>query len=56
MPSYQIMKALCRSVKDLKFDMEHMMFISPDEGAMQRNIYYASLLSMDLGMFDKRRD
>ena len=56
MPSYQIMKALCRSVKDLRFDKNSMMFISPDEGAMQRNIYYASLLSLDLGMFYKRRD
>ena len=56
MPSYQILKALCREVKDLRFDKDSLMFISPDEGAMQRNIYYASLLSLDLGMFYKRRD
>ncbi|MBQ7182432.1 MAG: ribose-phosphate pyrophosphokinase [Clostridia bacterium] len=56
MPSYQILKALCKHVKDLKFDVDNMMFISPDEGAMQRNIYYASLLGLDLGMFYKRRD
>ena len=56
MPSYQILKALCKNVKDLKFDVDNMMFISPDEGAMQRNIYYASLLGLDLGMFYKRRD
>ena len=56
MPSYQILKALCRDVKDLRFDKDSLMFISPDEGAMQRNIYYASLLSLDLGMFYKRRD
>ena len=47
MPSYQILKALCRTVKDLRFDKDSLMFISPDEGAMQRNIYYASLLSLD---------
>ncbi len=56
MPSYQILKALCKNVKDLRFDKDSLMFISPDEGAMQRNIYYASLLSLDLGMFYKRRD
>ncbi len=56
MPSYQILKALCKNVKDLRFDKDNMMFIAPDEGAMQRNIYYASLLSLDLGMFYKRRD
>ncbi len=56
MPSYQILKALCRNVKDLRFDVDNMMFISPDEGAMPRNIYYASLLGLDLGMFYKRRD
>ena len=56
MPSYQILKALCKHVKDLRFDVDNMMFISPDEGAMQRNIYYASLLGLDLGMFYKRRD
>lgn len=32
------------------------MIVSPDEGAMNRNIYYASVLGVDLGMFHKRRD
>ena len=32
------------------------MIVSPDEGAMNRNIYYASVLGLDLGMFYKRRD
>ena len=32
------------------------MIVSPDEGAMSRNIYYASVLGTDLGMFYKRRD
>lgn len=56
MPTYQMIKALCRSVKDLHIDKEHMMVVSPDEGAMQRNIYYSSVLGLDLGMFYKRRD
>ena len=56
MPPYQILKALCKKEKDLILDKEHMMIISPDEGAMQRNIYYSSVLGLDLGMFYKRRD
>ena len=32
------------------------MIVSPDEGAINRNMYYASVLGVDLGMFYKRRD
>ena len=56
MPTYQVMKALLRDVPDLNFDTEHFMIISPDEGAMNRNMYYASVLGVNLGMFYKRRD
>lgn len=56
MPPYQMLKALCRSEKALAIDKENMMVISPDEGAMQRNIFYSSVLGLDLGMFYKRRD
>ncbi|WP_312645300.1 ribose-phosphate pyrophosphokinase [Hydrogenoanaerobacterium sp.] len=56
MPSYQVLKALLREVKDLNFDRDHFMVVSPDEGAMSRNMYYASVLGVDLGMFYKRRD
>ena len=56
MPTYQMLKALCKNVKDLRLDKTNTMFVSPDEGAMQRNIYYASVLSLDLGMSYKRRD
>ena len=56
MPTYQMLKALFREVKDLDVDRDNMMVVSPDEGAMQRNIYYSSVLSVDLGMFYKRRD
>ena len=56
MPTYQMTKALCRNVKDLQIDKEHMMIVSPDEGALTRNIYYATVLGLDLGMFYKRRD
>ena len=56
MPSYQIFKALLKNDKTLKIDKEHMMVVSPDEGALDRNIFYASVLGLDMGMFYKRRD
>lgn len=56
MPSYQIFKALLRNVKDLRIDRNHMLVVSPDEGAMDRNTFYASVLGLDMGMFYKRRD
>lgn len=55
-PTYQILKALLRNFPDIKLDKDHLMVVSPDEGAMSRNIYYASVLGVDLGMFYKRRD
>ncbi len=55
-PSYQVLKALFRNVPDLRPDRDHLMVVSPDEGAMNRNMYYASVLGIDLGMFYKRRD
>ena len=56
MPYYQVLKALTRKIPDLKLNREHFMVVSPDEGAMNRNMYYASVLGVDLGMFYKRRD
>ena len=56
MPTYQMLKALLRNEKDLRIDKQHMMIVSPDEGAVNRNIYYSSVLSLDMGMFYKRRD
>lgn len=55
-PTYQFVKALLRSTDDLTIDKDHMMIISPDEGAMNRAIYFASVLGIDVGMFYKRRD
>ena len=55
-PAYQFIKALLRRVPDLKIDSEHMMAISPDEGATERAIYLANVLGLDMGMFYKRRD
>ncbi len=55
-PVYQMIKAICKNVDDLKIDNDHMMVISPDEGGMGRCIYFSSVLGVDLGMFYKRRD
>ena len=56
LPTYQMLKALLGTVKDLHINKNCMMIVSPDEGAVQRNIYYSSVLSLNMGMFYKRRD
>jgi len=53
---YQILKSLVRKFPDIKLNKNNIMVISPDEGAMTRNVFYASVLGLDLGMFYKRRD
>ncbi len=55
-PTYQFVKGLLKNVPDLKIDSDHMMAISPDEGATGRAIYMANVLGIDMGMFYKRRD
>ena len=55
-PPYQFMKALLRTEPDLQVDNDHLMIIAPDEGAMERAVYFSNVLGIDLGMFYKRRD
>ena len=55
-PTYQFLKALVKEVKDFKLDNDHLMIISPDEGAMSRAVYFSNILGVDMGMFYKRRD
>ena len=55
-PTYQFVKGLFRRFPELQIDSEHMMAISPDEGATERAIYMANVLGLDMGMFYKRRD
>ena len=55
-PIYQFVKALLSAQKDIVVDANHMMVISPDEGGMNRAIYFANMLGLDIGMFYKRRD
>lgn len=56
MPTYQFVKALFKHDNTLKIDKDHLMVISPDEGAMSRAVYLANNLGVDMGMFYKRRD
>ena len=56
MPTYQFLRALIKAVPDLKLDNDHLMVISPDEGAMARAVYFSNILGVDMGMFYKRRD
>ena len=55
-PTYQFVKGLLRRFDDLQIDSDHMMAISPDEGATGRAVYLANVLNLDMGMFYKRRD
>lgn len=54
--TYQFIKALLKNEPDIKVDSDHMMIISPDEGGMNRAVYFANVLGVDMGMFYKRRD
>jgi ribose-phosphate pyrophosphokinase len=56
MPTYQMIKALVRSVPDVVIDKDELVIISPDEGAMSRCMYFSSVLGLDIGMFYKRRN
>ena len=56
MPPYQFIRTILKVDKDLKLDNDHLMIISPDEGGMNRAVYFANVLGVDMGMFYKRRD
>ena len=55
-PTYQFVKGLLDRYDDLIIDSDHMLAISPDEGATERAVYLANVLNLDMGMFYKRRD
>ena len=56
MPTYQVLKTLLKNMPELSFDKDNFIVISPDEGAISRNMYFSSVLGCNLGMFYKRRD
>lgn len=55
-PNYQFARTLLEHVPNLHIDKEHLVVISPDEGALDRSIYFANVLGVNTGMFYKRRD
>ncbi len=55
-PAFQFSQRLLTEYEDLTIDSDHLMFISPDEGAMGRVVFMASLFGVNIGMFYKRRD
>ncbi len=54
-PTYTILKTFIEKEGGDIFK-DNMIVISPDTGAMERAIYYANVLGLDVGMFYKRRD
>ncbi len=55
-PTYQMLKALVRKIPDISLEKDNLVIISPDEGGMNRCMYYSSVLGLDIGMFYKRRN
>jgi len=55
-PTYQIIRSMVEHEPELEIARGKMLVVSPDEGAMSRSIYYASILGLDVSMFYKRRD
>ena len=55
-PPYQFIKALLRAEPNLLVDKDHLMVVSPDEGAMHRAVYFSNVTGVNMGMFYKRRD
>jgi ribose-phosphate pyrophosphokinase len=55
-PTYDIVKTFLAQEKELIRHRDKLLVISPDTGAMDRAIYYSSVLGLDVGLFFKRRD
>ena len=55
-PPYQFIRALLAAEQNLMIYKDHLIVISPDEGALDRAVYFANVLGVDTGMFYKRRD
>ena len=54
--AYQFVKGIYSKFPDFKISPERTMVISPDENGTKRAIYMANVLSIDMGMFYKRKD
>jgi len=54
--TYEIVRGLVENENNLNVDRDKIMVISPDTGAMDRAIYYANVMRLDVGLFYKRRN
>ena len=55
-PPTPFINALFDHERDMIIDKDHLVVISPDEGALNRSIYFANVLGVNTGMLYKRRD
>ncbi|KGK89916.1 ribose-phosphate pyrophosphokinase [Clostridium sp. HMP27] len=55
-PTFDIVKSFITNEEELEINKDNLIVISPDTGAMDRAIYYSSVLGVDVGLFYKRRD
>ncbi|MFW6035228.1 MAG: ribose-phosphate pyrophosphokinase [Halothermotrichaceae bacterium] len=55
-PTFEIIKTMLSTDIKINVDKSQLLVISPDTGAMDRAIYYANVMGLDVGMFYKRRD
>ncbi len=55
-PTFNIVKKMYEVDNNLLINNDNLIVVSPDTGAMDRSIYYSSVLGVDVGMFYKRRD
>lgn len=54
--TYEIIKTMLECGEDMDIHRSNMMVISPDTGGMDRAIYYANAMGLNVGLFYKRRD
>lgn len=54
--SYQFIKAIINNEKDLSFNKDNLLIVSPDVGGMGRVVFYSSMLEVNMGMFYRRKD
>ncbi len=55
-PTYDIVKTMFFEDREWFDEIENTVVIAPDTGAMDRAIYYAGVLGINVGLFYKRRD
>lgn len=55
-PTFPIVKAMFENDLNTLDEIANTIVISPDTGAMDRAIYYAGVMNIDVGLFYKRRD